>query len=140
MSYLSILQKTFEADNYFVNKSIINHKKYKERYNVLLKKYNDLIQNSEADIKEILEIMEKLDKGINLIGGNDKEILEGYNLDAEIKAIEINIDNMILANEKIEEIERDVWILIKLDYYKKSNICIAIFERPYFYSFANIIN
>lgn len=130
-----------DTDSYFVNKSIKRQKQYKARYNELLNKYNTLCEDTTSDIDEITGTLERMNTGINLIGKcHDLEILEGFKLDAEIKAIELNLDNITVAEEQIKSITGDMWQLRKYDAYIKHNKAVAVFERPYYFNYSNVID
>jgi len=125
----------------FTKKSLTRYQKAKKEYNEELKRYYAIIDKPELDLEELNKVFKTMTRLIKEIGTcTNSELLKGFNEVLETKAITINIDNIEEAKNKIAEVRfNDIWETKKLDLYVKSNVSVVIFERPLFYSYANIL-
>ncbi len=140
MSFLALLNDICDNEGETaIKESLDRHKRYKLEYNSLLGEYTTLINMEIIDINKVKEVMGKLGDCLKLIGkSNINEIEEGFLL-TEMKGYIISLDDGAYQ-DKVKEIAGDMWELKVLELHKKINKLVAIFERPYFWQHANIID
>ena len=141
-SYSSVMLEILKKDikvHAFTKKSLDRYQQTKMQYNKELKKYYDVIADANnIDLEELNKTFKTLSELIKDIGiYNHKELQEGFNIQ-ECKSIIIDVNNIDVAVAQIEDVTNDFWECKMLYIYKKSNVVVGIFERPYFYKYAKV--
>lgn len=143
MDYASMIADIVKDDKEgkaAVRESLDRQKKYKLRHNDLLEQYKALLAQNNIDDTRMRDIIKRLNMGLNLIGKAHADEVENGFLLTEMQGIVLDMTNVAAARTKIEEtIEGDFWELKKIDCHRKLRRIVAVFERPYYWRFANVI-